>query len=134
MIDLYYVLRDYIKNENYTYSFNDYDENLENSIGLIFRDGLNQYRDLSTGLSINECLRVQIVGIAGKTKNSIVSMNSYLQEVKEKLEILNNKTLLSDDGEHQVFVISTEVSNINYLGKNKQEVATYSLNGMIIYK
>lgn len=132
MVNLYYCLKEYLKEDNFSISLNDYNINSAGSVAILFRDGGSAYRELSTGKYINNIFRYEIVGVAGRTKTEIIAMELYLKRVKEKLEVLNNKNLIGENGE-QVFIISTTTSNINYLGKNRQEVATFSLNGLIIY-
>lgn len=152
---LYLVLKDIINKLGYGFeiSFNDYDINGDNIVGITFKSGNNpKYRELSTGKYYGYTNRVQFTIQSGNTKSSLLNTLNLIGDIREVLtsSIINNKYIVSSlrciDGKitedidgnsgEEVYVWVTNVHLIggaDFKGKTSQTRSIYTINTMFEY-
>lgn len=153
---LYLVLKDLITKLGYDFkiSFNDYDINGDNVIGIMFKSGANpEYRELSTGKYYGYANRVQILVQSSYSKISLVDTLNLIQEIREVLTsgISNNsykvdalkytngkivsKTEDVDYGQDVLVGITSThlIGDVDFKSKSSQNRSLYSLNLLFKY-
>jgi hypothetical protein len=154
---LYLVLKDLINNIgfNYKISFNDYDINSDNIIGILFKSGNNpKYRELSTGKYYSYTNRVQLIIQSSYSKDSLIELLNLIYKIREvltsdinnkkykvssvkyiagKFSLINNNTNI--DGEDVYVTISKThlIGDVDFKSKTSQTRSIYSLNLMFDY-
>ena len=153
---LYLVLKDIINKLGYNYkiSFNDYDINGDNIIGILFKSGNNpKYRELSTGKYYGYTNRVQLVIQSSYNKDSLVELLNLIYKIREVLTSgINNKrykvnsvkyiagifSLINNDnidGDDVYVTISKThlIGDVDFKSKTSQTRSIYSINLMFDY-
>ena len=155
---LYLVIKEIIDNLGYNFktSFNDYDINGDNVIGIIFKGGTNpQYRELSTGKYYGYTNRVQLIIQSGYTKASLLNTLSILKNIRDILTsgIINkvyragsmrnsggrlfiNDNSGNDNSGNEVYVWITRthlIGDVEFKSKSSQTRSIYSINMMFEY-
>ena len=153
---LYLVLKDIINKLGYGFeiSFNDYDINGDNIVGITCKDGNTpKYRELSTGKYYGCTNRVQFIIQSGITKSSLINTLNLISNIKEILtsNIINNKYIVSslryidgkiientnDKSGEDVYVWVTKIHLIgggnDFKGKTSQTRSIYAINTMFEY-
>lgn len=153
---LYLILKDIINKLGYNFkiSFNDYDINGDNIIGILFKSGNNpEYRELSTGKYYGYSNRIQLVIQSSYTKDSLITTLNLIKNIRDILtsDILNNiykvdslkyiankiievDTNNSEGDDVYVGVTKTHlIGDVDFKGKTSQTRSIYSLNLNINY-
>lgn len=152
---LYLVLKEIISKLGYDFkiSFNDYDINGDNIIGILFKSGSNpKYRELSTGKYYDYTNRVQLVIQSSYSKSSLIDTLNLIKNIRDVLtsSVLNNIYLvntlrcrdnkitdsITDNSGDEVYVGITKthlIGDTDFKGKTSQTRSIYSLNIMFDY-
>lgn len=158
---LYLYLKSIINNLGYKFkiTFNDYDINGSNIVGILFKSGPSpKYRELNTGKYYGNTSRVQILVQSGTSKDSILKSLDLVSKLREILttSIINNKYTITssevgqnsdqfssqfnldenNESDDLGYVLVTDVhliGDVDFKGKTSQARSIYSLNLLINY-
>lgn len=154
---LYLMLKDVINKLGYNYkiSFNDYDINSDDVIGILFKSGNNpKYRELSTGKYYGYANRVQILIQSGYSKDSLFKLLNTISDIRnvltsdinnieyriDSLKYIDNTIVDNSDNSYStgddvvVGITSTHmIGDVDFKLKDGQNRSVYSLNLMINY-
>lgn len=149
------IIKEYTSDYNITYD--DMNDDKENSIGVYIRGGLNgTYRKLSTAEYVNKRDRVQIIIQSGRSKESVIKSRELGNKIEDRFPTLFNTEILLDkdkcgyNSEHE-FIIKEKgdeeeltqaalvinktdpQSGLIMAGKTEQGLSRYSINFIVEY-
>lgn len=153
---LYFILKRIVDMLGYDIkcSFNDMDLNAGNVCGIYIKgSGPSQYREISSGVYLNNIARVEFVIQGALSNDSLFSILNLSDKIKRTLIRASNCSYIApdqvkmsdgviiyspagiDDGQ-DIEVILCKVDllgDINFLGKSEQGLPIYSINFNIEY-
>ena len=136
-------------NLDYSVSFNDMDSNGKDVVGVFIKGSTpSRYRALSNGVYINKTARVQVLGQAKDTYDSLIEMLCFFTRLEDMVselggviyntQSLQDTELLSKFEDYKniedVIVLRTDtITSSSYIGKTEQGLPMFDINFEIEY-
>lgn len=126
---------------SYSYHFNDMDANRPFECGVYIKGGEpSAYRSVSNQHYYNNIARVQILLQGDNSKDGLLSLLDLVSKIKEALILTSNSyyNIPADNYEtfknKKLMIISSKLmGDVNFEGRNDQELPRYSINLKFTY-
>lgn len=135
MIGKYKLLFNYIKTlipPSYKVTFGVQEVNKENTIGVFFKGGIPQERDITTGEYKVKQAQITFNINSKKIEESVLDCMVMLEELQHKLDTTFNYEYV--EGTNEVFIAYFECfGDVNQLGFNQSGIPCFSMNYIVHY-
>lgn len=136
MIGKYKLLFNYIKTlipPSYKVTFGVQEVEKENTIGIFFKGGIPENRDITTGEYGLKTSQIIFNINSKKNEKAVLDCMSMLEELQQKLDTTFNFDYVEDDA--KVYISYFECfGDINQLGFNQNNIPCFSINYIVKYK